>query len=416
MPPEARGLASCFHHSFSHPSRLFAELRLFCSDWKKRLKNNEGRLKVHLTLPTRFFRGNTQGLNGRLGWSGCCSGGSMDTPVVRVLIVDDFEEWRRALRAILEERPTLRVAGEAANGREALEQAQVLKPDLVLLDVGLPVLNGIEVARLIGNSSRQSKILFVSENRRREIAEEGLRAGASGYVVKSHAGTELLPAINAVLQGRQFMSAVLGGLQGFSEGTEIGGNLPHEKSVAPFPEPNSARHEVAFYVDDEGLEAGFARLSKAVLSVEGTVLVIATEPHRANICRRLQRDGLDLESEIKTGKFIQRDVAETLQKILEDGHPNALPCAQLVSEVVRNARNADRTHRSIAICGECAPTLLREGKSQAAFRLEHIWDEITRAQSTHTLCGYMWNSFPGRELSAVFQRICAEHSAIHGGN
>ena len=62
----------------------------------------------------------------------------MDTPVVRVLIVDDFEEWRRALRAILEERPTLRVAGEAANGREALEQAQVLSPTWSYLMLAFP--------------------------------------------------------------------------------------------------------------------------------------------------------------------------------------------------------------------------------------------------------------------------------------
>ena len=124
----------------------------------------------------------------------------MDTPVVRVLIVDDFEEWRRELRSMLEENPTLRVVGEATNGRDAIQQAQALRPDLVLLDVGLPVLNGIEVARLIGNSSLRSKILFVSENRHREIAEEALQTSAFGYVVKSQAGTELLPAIDTVLQ------------------------------------------------------------------------------------------------------------------------------------------------------------------------------------------------------------------------
>ena len=133
----------------------------------------------------------------------------MSTPVVRVLVVDDFEEWRRELRAILEQRPTLRVVGEAANGQEAVQQAHLLRPDLILLDIGLPVLNGIEVARRLRDSKLQSKILVVSENRRREIAEEALRTGTFGYVIKSQAGSELLLAVDAVLQGKEFVSAFL---------------------------------------------------------------------------------------------------------------------------------------------------------------------------------------------------------------
>jgi len=203
----------------------------------------------------------------------------MDAPVVRVLIVDDFEQWRRELRTILEEKSTLRVVGEAENGREALQQAQLLRPDLVLLDIGLPLLNGIQVARLIANSSFRSKVLFVSENRREEIAEEALRTGALGYVVKSQAGTDLLPAIDAVLQGEQFVSAVLRTQDPRGETEDISGNLAHKNVVAAFPRQSRAsRHEVAFYADDEGLEAGFARVSRATLNVEGTVLIIASEP------------------------------------------------------------------------------------------------------------------------------------------
>jgi DNA-binding NarL/FixJ family response regulator len=338
----------------------------------------------------------------------------MDAPVVRVLIIDDFEGWRRELRTILEEESTLRVVGEAENGREALQQAQLLRPDLVLLDIGLPLLNGIQVARLIGNSSFRSKILFVSENRRGEIAEEALRTGALGYVVKSQAGTDLLPAIDAVLQGKQFVSAVLRA-QDPRETEDVSGNLALKNVVASFPPQNRAsRHEVAFYPDDEGLEAGFARVSRATLNVEGTVLIIASEPHRAHIYRRLQLEGVDLEGEIRAGKYIQGDVAQTLRNLMVGDLPSPLPCAQLVSEVIRKAADTNGEHGRVTICGECAPTLLGEGKLEAALRLERIWDEVTRPYSAHTLCGYMWAAFPSRERSPLFQRICAEHSAIHG--
>ena len=98
-----------------------------------------------------------------------------------------------------------------SDGPEAVEQAQELQPDLILLDIGMPTLNGIEAARQIRAHAPKSKILFLSENRSPEIAEAALNTGAGGYVVKSDANRELLSAIKAVLEGRRFISASLAG-------------------------------------------------------------------------------------------------------------------------------------------------------------------------------------------------------------
>jgi DNA-binding NarL/FixJ family response regulator len=103
----------------------------------------------------------------------------------------------------------LQVIGEVSDGLEAVEKAQELQPDLILLDVGLPKLNGIEAARRIRSLSPQSKILFVSLETTPAIVQEALTAGASGYLLKSDANRDLLPAVEAVLQGRQFVSARL---------------------------------------------------------------------------------------------------------------------------------------------------------------------------------------------------------------
>jgi DNA-binding NarL/FixJ family response regulator len=126
-------------------------------------------------------------------------------------VVDDYEPWRRFLSTTLQKRSELQVISEASDGLAAVQQAKQLQPDLILLDIGLPSLNGIEAARKIREISPASKILFVSENRSRDIAEQALNTGASGYVVKSDAATELLPAVEAVLQGRQFVSRSLAG-------------------------------------------------------------------------------------------------------------------------------------------------------------------------------------------------------------
>jgi len=133
------------------------------------------------------------------------------TAPIRILVVDDYEPWRRFERLTLLVRAELQIVGECADGGEAIQKAHELKPDLVLLDIGLPALNGIEAARRIQKVSPNSKILFVTENRSPEIAEEALSAGGGGYVVKSDAAIELLSAIKAVLEGKRFISARLAG-------------------------------------------------------------------------------------------------------------------------------------------------------------------------------------------------------------
>lgn len=128
---------------------------------------------------------------------------------IRVLVVDDYEPWRRFASTALLKQPELQVIGEVSDGLEAVHKAEEMQPDLILLDIGLPTLNGIEAAREIRKVSPGSKILFVSENRSVDIAEEALSTGAGGYIVKSDAAGELQPAVKAVLEGKRFVSTSL---------------------------------------------------------------------------------------------------------------------------------------------------------------------------------------------------------------
>lgn len=135
----------------------------------------------------------------------------MDKSPIRVLVVDDYERLRRFVSTTVERRQGLQVVGEVSDGLEAVQRAEELQPDLILLDIGLPNLNGIEAARLIREVSPASKILFVSENSDCDIVKEALSTGAGGYVLKSDAASELLVAVQAVLEGRRFISASLAG-------------------------------------------------------------------------------------------------------------------------------------------------------------------------------------------------------------
>lgn len=132
----------------------------------------------------------------------------MDGLPIRVLVAEDHERWRRFYFSALQKLPELQIINEAHDGLEAVEIAQQLQPDLILLDIGLPTLNGIEAARQIRQVSPKSKILFISETRSIDIVKEALSTGAGGYVLKSDASGELLPAVRAVLGGKRFISGV----------------------------------------------------------------------------------------------------------------------------------------------------------------------------------------------------------------
>jgi len=133
----------------------------------------------------------------------------MPGSAIRILIADDHEPLRRFVSSTLARLPRLQIVGEASNGLEALRKAQLLRADIILLDIGLPKLNGFEVARQIRQRIPQLRILFFSTDCSSQIVEEALRLGAGGYVLKSDAGAELVSALEAVLQGETYLSSSL---------------------------------------------------------------------------------------------------------------------------------------------------------------------------------------------------------------
>jgi DNA-binding NarL/FixJ family response regulator len=132
----------------------------------------------------------------------------LDMSPIRVLVIEDFVAFRRVISSILGKKRELQIICEVSDGLEAVQKAEELKPDLILLDIGLPALNGIEAARQIRKRSPESKILFLSQESSADVVQEALSLGALGYVVKAHVGSDLLAAVEAVLSGKQFVSTL----------------------------------------------------------------------------------------------------------------------------------------------------------------------------------------------------------------
>lgn len=250
---------------------------------------------------------------------------------MRVLVVDDYPRWREFVCRALLARPTWQVVGQASDGLEAVQKARDLQPDLIVLDVGLPTINGIMAAERMRTAAPDSKILFLSENRAVEIAEEAFRTGAAGYVVKSRAGQELLPALDAVLQGGRFVSSGLADhdLIGPRNGSSLG-----------------RRRQIEFYTEDSSFVDGFAATIEAALKTGKAMVVIASQPHLAGIRQRLRSDGVDVDAAIERKSYLPLELTDSPSTVDGRASGRSIDASSLIAEMVLEAR---KEHFHVAV-------------------------------------------------------------------
>ena len=317
---------------------------------------------------------------------------------IRILVADDFRGWQHQVRLLLQARPEWQIVCEVSDGAGAVQKAAELRPDLLILDIGLPNLNGIEAAKQIPQVSPSSKVLFLSTDNSPEVVQAAMSAGAQGYVHKARAGNDLVSAIEAILLGERFIS----------------GTLKGANSAGVPPAKATQSHEVLFYSDDEIFLNTFARFIAAALETGDVAIVIVTEAHRDSLVQRLESQGLDIDEASRQGTFIPMDVTKTLSSFMVNGIPDAGQFFEITRDLVRTAAKAGKKEQPrIVACGECAPTLWAEGNVDAAIRLEQLWDQLATTYGINTLCGYSLSSFHSEQDQTGFQRICSQHSTVH---
>ena len=337
--------------------------------------------------------------------------------VTQILVVDDFLPWQWLVSKMFESEPNLKIISFASEGFEGVEKAKELQPDVILMDVSLPKLNGIEAARQIRKVAPNSKILFVSTYTSSEIAEGALDTGASGYVVKLDAGKELVKAVAAVVQGKRYISS---SLKGYASAAPEDRQAPDPEVLAwpsaralPRKTETVLCHEAQFYSDDVIYRETVTHFIGTALRAGKAAILFATKPHRDSLFQSLKVQGVDVDAAIQQGGYVSLDAADTLSTFMVNGWPDTNRFFESFRNLIQSASKAAKAeHPRVAICGEGVALLWAEGKTEAAIRLEQLGNILAGTDRVDILCAYPF-SLHIQEDEHAFKTVCAEHSAVY---
>jgi DNA-binding NarL/FixJ family response regulator len=196
---------------------------------------------------------------------------------LRILIADDHDLMRRGLRALVESRPGWQVCDEAQTGREAVEKTELLKPDVVILDISMPELNGIEAARTIRKNSPNTEILILSAHYSDQLIRDILKAGVHGYIMKSDSDRDLVLALEKLANHTPFFTSKATEVM-LSNFSHTGAH--HDLDELPVNRLTAREREVVQLLSE-------GKSSKEVATLLG-ISIKTAETHRANVMRKLE--------------------------------------------------------------------------------------------------------------------------------
>ena len=313
------------------------------------------------------------------------------TSRLKVLVVEDHERFRRVISGVLRQRTNLLVVGEVADGLDAICQAEALRPDVVMLDIGLPKLSGLEVAGRIRATVPDAKLMFVTNESSLEVVEQAFRRGAHGYVYKPRVQRDVLPVLEAIIRGGRFVS---GGLERIAQGDSLA----------------SHRHDVVFCSSDAVLLGAFSRFIAGELREGNAVVVVVTAAHGRSLQSSLEASHVDVALAIRQQRYLPVNVSELLAKATVNGCPDPLRYLDAAGDLLTAVARRATDHVRVAACGEGTSILWTQGHVEAAIHIEHLWDEIAMSRQMDILCGYPVAARD--ERVPTVRRLCAEHTMV----
>jgi len=310
-----------------------------------------------------------------------------------VLVVDDFEPWRRRIAAELSKSQRWRVVAECADGPDAVREAAERKPDLIILDIALKSMNGVEAARRILADNPRARILFITGQHSPDIAEAALATGARGYLLKPEAGGALLRAVEAVAAGAQFISP----------------GLPSDLGDATNARVDAHRHAAVFHSLETALVDEYARFAEHALERGRPVVVVAPRSCLESVHARLEARGVPVSGAIDEGRLQMCDVEPEVARLTLPGAYDRERVREFAAAILGDGTTSAPGQRA-AVCGELAPHLWKQERADTALDMERVWDAAVRVSGADLLCGYCVDAARlADDGYSVFREICALH-------
>jgi CheY-like chemotaxis protein len=319
---------------------------------------------------------------------------------VEILIVDDQARFRRMVRSLIESQPEYRVCGEAGDGIEAVEKVHQLHPDLVLMDINMPRMNGLEATRIIRRESPDCNVIIVTQNDATVAREQARGVDANGFVTKSDLIRDLLPEMGRVVM-------------------ENNGSLDETRNAAANGEPwcglltgaAPRDHIVQLYQDQQFLNRAVCRFAAAAIANGEGVILVPTIAHWDAFRPRLESEGVDVQAAEKRGQLTIVDADNLLPTFMRDGMPDSPVFMGLAANVVSQARGEGR-YPKVRWWGEMVNILWERGDVAASMNLEDLFDQLAHEQDISIFCSFSMDNFNGDVHARMLPRLSENHSHL----
>jgi CheY-like chemotaxis protein len=334
--------------------------------------------------------------------------------LVEILIADDHEGFRRAVRSIIETEAAYRVCGEARDGIDAVDKVRQLRPDIVLMDINMPRMDGLQATQIIRRELPDCKVIIVTQNNARIAREQARIADAKGFVAKSRLARDLILTLGSVAMGND------GGLDPRKgERRVVSDCHAPDKAVPTEGEPwcgllasaAPCDHIVQLYQDQEFLNRAVCRFAAAAITNGEGVILVPTVAHWDAFRPRLESEGVDVKAAEKRGQLTVVDADTLLPTFMRDGMPDSPVFLGLAQNVVSQARG-DGRYPKVRWWGEMVNILWERGDIAASMQLEDQFDQLAHEQDIAIFCSFLMDNFDGDVHARMLPRLSENHSHL----
>lgn len=335
---------------------------------------------------------------------------------VEVLIADDHDAFRRAIRSVIECNPAYRVCGEARDGIDAVEKVRQFRPDIVLMDINMPRMDGLHATQIIRREVPDCNVIIVTQNEAKIAREQARIVDAKGFITKSDLSRDLIPTMGSMaMRNRSSLDP--------KKGEQEGSSAAHPASAYGVPDSEGEPwcglltsaaprdHIVQLYQDQQFLNRAVCRFAAAAIANGEGVILVPTVAHWDAFRPRLESEGVDVKAAEKRGQLTVVDADNLLPTFMRDGMPQSPVFLGLAQNVISQARG-DGRYKKVRWWGEMVNILWERGDVAASMQLEDQFDQLAHEQDIAIFCSFLMDNFDGDVHARMLPRLGENHSHL----